>query len=268
MPELPEVETIRRNMLAHKGRRIVAAELLREDILRCRDYEAQRLVGRSLKDFQRRGKFLIAELDEAGCIVLHMGMSGRFYGLAEEADQALPHVHFILHLEGGHKLLYQDPRRFGGIWFCADAAALFAKMGPEPLEKDFTAQYLAAVLARRQSAVKVVLLDQQLIAGLGNIYVDEALFAAGIHPQRPAAALTPPEIKRLHKAIRQVLKQGIAMRGTSFRDYRDGFNRPGDFQNYLKVYGKAGAPCPRCGEPLQKMTLGGRGTHYCANCQA
>lgn len=268
MPELPEIETIRRNMLEHKGRRIIQAELRREDILRARDYEAAWLAGQSLRDFRRRGKFLIAELDDTRRLVFHLGMSGRFYALDAAAEQDLPHVHFVLYLESDYKLLYQDPRRFGGIWFCQDEAALFAKMGPEPLEDGFTPDYLAAVLARHRTPVKNVLLNQRLIAGLGNIYVDEALFASGVRPQRPAAALSAEEIGRLHRAIRQVLQKGIAMRGTSFRDYRDGFNRPGDFQNYLQVYSKGGEPCPHCGAPLQKTTLGGRGTVFCLNCQA
>ncbi|MDO4540372.1 MAG: bifunctional DNA-formamidopyrimidine glycosylase/DNA-(apurinic or apyrimidinic site) lyase [Syntrophomonadaceae bacterium] len=268
MPELPEIETIRRNMLEHRGRQILSAELLREDILRRRDYEADWLAGQSLRDFRRRGKFLIAELDDICCLVFHLGMSGRFYALGEDADQKLPHVHFVLHLEEGHKLMYQDPRRFGGIWFCRDEAALFAKMGPEPLEKSFTLKYLTALVARHRTPVKNVLLNQQFIAGLGNIYVDEALFLAGIRPERAASSLTAEEIKKLHRAIRQVLQKGIEMRGTSFRDYRDGFNRPGDFQNYLQVYGKGGQPCPRCGEALQKVIIGGRGTVFCAHCQA
>ena len=268
MPELPEIETIRSNMQEHRGARIMAVQLMRDDILRQRDYEPNRLVGQTLSAFRRRGKYLIIEVGDKYYLIIHLGMSGRFYALAEAEAHDLPHVHFIIHLDREQKLIYQDPRRFGGIWLCREDTQLFQKMGPEPLSAEFTRSYLQRVLNRSQSAVKNVLLNQQHIAGLGNIYVDEALFASGIRPDRPAASLREDELKHLHRAIRTVLRSGIEQRGTSFRDYRDGFNRPGDFQNYLRVYGKEGQPCPRCGHLITKIVIGGRGTHFCEHCQS
>jgi formamidopyrimidine-DNA glycosylase len=178
-----------------------------------------------------------------------------------------PHVHLIVHLDNGVKLIYQDARRFGGIWLCKNPEVLFARMGIEPLGPLFTADYLASIAHNRKVAIKTLLLNQNLIAGIGNIYADEALFAAGIRGDRPAGSLNSAESKHLRQAIIKVLRESIRERGTTFRDFRDGFNRSGNFQNSLQVYGRTGQACPRCGGNISKEIIGGRSSHYCVHCQ-
>jgi len=194
-------------------------------------------------------------------------MSGRFYMLPEDEEVQAPHVHFIVHLDNDRKLVYQDARRFGGVWLCRDIETLFALMGVEPLSRQFTSSYLAKITVNRKVAIKTLLLNQNLISGIGNIYADESLFMAGIRGHRPAGSLTSGEIKRLHSAIIDVLKKSIRERGTTFRDFRDGFNQSGNFQNSLQVYGKTNQPCSICGGTIKKETIGGRSSHFCERCQ-
>jgi formamidopyrimidine-DNA glycosylase len=267
MPELPEVETIRSSLQVNLGARVKAVEVIRPDIIRQRDYEARDLCGASIVDIARRGKFIIIALDNGLFLVAHMGMTGRFYMVDGDCQVVERHVHFILTLDNGRRLLYQDARRFGGIWFCRSTGELFCHMGREPLSRQFTAAYLEDITRRRKVAIKSLLLNQTLISGIGNIYADEALFEAGIRPQRAAGSLTQGEIKSLHRAIKKVLKKGIAARGTTFRDYRDGYNQSGSFQHLLKVYGKTGEACPICGQTIKKEIIGGRSSHFCEHCQ-
>lgn len=267
MPELPEIETVRTAMEMNIGARVQTIDVLREDILRVREYEPDEVHGQVICAISRRGKFLVISLEKDYCIVVHLGMSGRFYMQEESREVLEPHVHFILHLDNERKLIYRDTRRFGGIWLSRDAAVIFAQMGVEPLSADFTAEYLQKVLLNRKASIKTLLLNQKLIAGLGNIYADEALFEARIQPGRLGASLQPREIKRLHQAIRDVLLRSIERRGTTFRDYRDGFNSSGENQHFLNVYGREGLACPHCGREIEMERIGGRSSHYCARCQ-
>lgn len=267
MPELPEIETIRTSLEINIGARITCVEVNRADIVKREDFPAQELCGQTITEIRRRGKYLVVELGNGSCLVVHLGMSGRFYMLPEEEEVQAPHVHFILHLDNGTKLLYQDARRFGGIRFCSDTVSLFAHMGVEPLARQFTASYLTKICKNRQAAIKTLLLNQSLISGIGNIYADESLFMAGIRGHRPAGSLDIAETKRLHRAIIKVLRKSIKERGTTFRDFRDGYNQRGNFQNSLQVYGKTNLPCTICGGVIKKEIIGGRSSHYCEFCQ-
>jgi formamidopyrimidine-DNA glycosylase (fpg) len=266
LPELPEIETIRTTLEAVIGAGIISLEVNRTDIIKREDFPARELCGQTIKAVKRRGKYLVLELG-SGSLVVHLGMSGRFYMLPEAEEVNAPHVHFIVHLDNDTKLVYQDARRFGGIRFCSDTGSLFAHMGVEPLDRQFTADYLAKICGNRQAPIKNLLLNQNLISGIGNIYADESLFRAGIRGNRPGGSLTPEEIRRLHRAIKKVLRLGIKERGTTFRDFRDGYNKSGNFQNSLQVYGKTNQLCPVCGGVITKEIIGGRSSHYCERCQ-
>lgn len=267
MPELPEVETIRSCLACHQGARIVKVEVKRADIIRRADFEISELTGLSIEEVRRRGKYLDLVLSSGGHLILHMGMSGRFYQVEEPGQTEAAHVHLVVYLSNEAVLVYQDARRFGGVWLVKDARDFFSRLGVEPLSRSFNADYLERVLKGRKTAIKTLLLDQRLISGIGNIYADEALFTAGILPGRPSNSLNRREIEVLVKAIRKVLGQGIEQRGTTFRDFRDGYNQMGGFQDHLKVYGRFREPCPTCGRPLERVRLGGRSTHYCVHCQ-
>lgn len=267
MPELPEVETVRRSLLQNIGAHIRQVELLRTDIVRCADYSPEVLAGQVILDIRRRGKYLILDLEESRHLLVHLGMSGRFYLQDEAQPVEVPHVHMILHLDNEQKILYRDTRRFGGVWFSLDPEERLAHMGPEPLGEEFTSRYLAGICQNRKVAIKTLLLNQNLISGIGNIYADESLFEAKIRPEREAGSLSGAEIKRLHKAIKKVLQRSIENCGTTFRDFRDGYNQSGQNQNYLKVYGKTDVPCPICGHTIKKNQIGGRSSHYCGKCQ-
>jgi formamidopyrimidine-DNA glycosylase len=265
VPELPEVETIRRSLLSLKPSPIKTLHFNRRDIIREQDFAPELLEGETWRDIKRRGKFLSFIFAKTRIMTVHLGMSGRFY-----SSPALPeekHIHLVLTREDGGLLVFQDPRRFGGLWFTEGDNRAVARLGAEPLEAEFTEEYLVKILSRRQTSIKNTLLNQNLLAGLGNIYVDEALFAAGISPRRTGASLTLEEIARLHAAIIQVLTAGIEARGTTFRDYRDGLNQRGGYQHQLKVYGRGGQACLDCGTAIESLRIGGRGTHYCPNCQ-
>ena len=267
MPELPEVETIRRSLLGNIGAHVLKIEMIRADIIRKQDYLPDALHGQSLTEIKRRGKYLILMMEKDLSLVVHLGMSGRFYMQGEDVPILAPHVHMIIYLDNKQKVLYQDPRRFGGIWFSQDPESLFTHMGQEPLEKGFTSSYLSDICCNRKAAIKTLLLNQNLIAGIGNIYADEALFAAQIRPNRAAGSLSEREIKRLHRAINKVLQSSIENCGTTFRDFRDGYNQSGQFQSYLNVYGKTDTPCKTCGFIIKNDRIGGRSSHYCEKCQ-
>jgi len=267
MPELPEIETIRTSLEITAGARVTSIDVNRADIIRRNDFAVEELYGQAITEIKRRGKFLILVLENGFFLIVHLGMSGRFYMLPADEEVKAPHVHFIVHLDNDQKLVYQDARRFGGVWLCREIETLFALMGIEPLSEQFTSRYLAKISLNRKVAIKTLLLNQNLISGIGNIYADESLFMAGIRGHRPAGSLTSGEIKRLHSSIIEVLKKSIRERGTTFRDFRDGFNQSGNFQNSLQVYGKANQPCSICGGTIRKETIGGRSSHFCERCQ-
>jgi formamidopyrimidine-DNA glycosylase len=267
VPELPEVETIRCSLLGNVGTAIKEVQIKRADIIKVQDYQPEILIGQHICDIRRRGKYLILDLEPGYALVVHLGMSGRFYMQAEDMETNAPHIHMIIQLDNQCKLIYMDARRFGGIRFLNDPESIFHQMGPEPLSLEFTDEYLHEILQNRRTAIKTLLLNQSLIAGIGNIYADEALFAARILPARPAGSLRPAEVKRLRQAIVDVLQASITQRGTTFRDFRDGYNKTGDFQQLLQVYGKTGCSCNICGKALKKEKIGGRSSHYCEHCQ-
>ena len=274
MPELPEVETVRRGLaLKISGRRILRAQLRRSDLRRpFPPALAARLEGALIGALSRRGKYILIELNADGLLLLHLGMSGR----VTAGSAALPparHDHVVLTLDDGTAIRFNDARRFGLIDYVrrADAAQhpLLAGLGPEPLEPGFDGAYLGATLAGKLSTVKATLLDQRVVAGLGNIYVCEALFRAGLSPRRLAASIGRGRAERLAAAIRSVLTEAIAAGGSSLRDYVQADGALGYFQHHWAVYGREGNPCPGCdcGKGVRRIVQSGRSTFFCAKRQ-
>jgi formamidopyrimidine-DNA glycosylase len=272
MPELPEVETTRRTLAPHLiGRVFTGARLDWPKAVAYPDAATfeQRLRGRRVVDLTRRGKHLVIVLDDGSALVVHLRMTGSLQ-FADQAALPARYTRNTLFLDGGSELRFVDVRKFGQLWLIAaeEAERLpYDRTGPEPLDPAFTEQTLGELLHKRHSKLKATLLDQHLLAGLGNIYVDEALFEAGLHPERHADSLTADEISRLHAAIGAVLRRGIANQGTSYRDFVGPFGEPGSNQEDLRVWRRAGQPCLRCGAPIQKLRVTGRGTHLCPVCQ-
>ena len=266
MPELPEVETVARSLQPLVGQKIMRLEIINPVIVKQQDFSPRELWGKTVTRITRRGKFLIIETGTGLSLVVHLGMSGRFY-LDDPGNPRPKHTHAFFLLENGRELRYFDPRRFGGIWLTREPFKVMDHLGVEPLGPGLTREYLSGVLQRRKVVIKNLLLNQQVIAGIGNIYADEILHRAGIRPERPANSITGDEIESLYRAIIDTLEEGIANRGTTFRDYRDGMNLPGSFQDYLHVYGREGQPCPGCGRPVTRVVIGGRSSHFCEHCQ-
>jgi len=287
MPELPEVETIRCGLApVLTGQTIVAAEQRRPDLRwPLPERFAERLTGRRVLDLARRSKYLLAGLDMGETLILHLGMSGRVLIECPEVAPAAPglfhhatggaaaHDHVILTLGDGTRIVYNDPRRFGAmdLWptGALDGHRLLAHLGPEPLGNGFSGAGLAAALAGRRTPVKAALLDQRLVAGLGNIYACEALHRAGIHPGRIAGSIGRARVERLARAIRETLIEAIAAGGSSLRDYRRADGELGYFQHAFRVYGREGEPClaPGCAGRVRRIQQSGRSSFYCSACQ-
>ncbi len=275
MPELPEVETIRREIRPRLlGRTLQGVQLHLERLVKYPDAlkVCRELPGQRVRDLERRGKYLLCPLDSGAQLVLHLGMTGQLRYLPQGTpNHRGKHTRMQLYLDDGASLRFDDSRTFGRLYLLPDADASriagLCRLGPEPWDRDFTPEKFLELLRRRKSAIKSVLLQQEVVAGLGNIYADEALFAAGIHPARPAYSLSGPEAKRLHQALRQVLEQAVECGGTTFRDYVRGDGRRGSFQEQLQVYGRQGQDCCCCQSPLQLVRLGGRSSVYCPRCQ-
>ena len=274
MPELPEVETIVRDIRpALLGRRIVKAALSHDDVLRgvSRRRLLQRLQGATIRDVTRRAKHAVIVLDGLRLIV-QPGMTGslvvhRRPVKGEDARYAVLRAQ----LDNGRELVYRDVRRLGTLLLLDDRewARYSEAIGPEPMDQTFTAEQLGLALRRSRQAVKKVIMDQKALAGVGNIYANEALFAAGIDPSKPARRLTPDQHVRLHREIRRILGQAIASSGTTFRDYRTGTGEPGNFQLELFVYGREGEACRRCGTRLTGThAIDARITVFCHRCQS
>ncbi len=271
MPELPEVETLARELRgALIGRRVVGVEVRWPRTVAGPDPEtfARRLTGRRIREIGRRGKWLLLCLDEGDWLLVHLRMSGRL--VVESADAPEDsHTRVVFHLDDGRRLRFSDPRKFGRMALVDDPGAVLGDLGPDPLDPALTPERLAGMLRGRRVRLKPLLTDQRFLAGLGNIYADEVLWEAGLHPLRCADTLTLEETARLHGAIRQVLEEAIACRGTTLPDRRyvlpDG--RPGEFAPHLAVYGREGQPCPRCGAPIIRTRVGGRSARYCPRCQ-
>jgi len=276
MPELPEVETIVNQLRSRLlGRRIVSTWIGWERIVDRPPAEefCQRLNQRIFADARRRGKFLLFPFHSGdvprlgrGVLLVHLRMTGNLL-LQPSSVEPDRHTHAVLTLDDGQRLHYRDVRKLGRLYLVDDPEELVGRLGPEPLAADFDAKALAARLADRRARVKSLLLDQRVLAGLGNIYADEALFRAGIHPLRLGESLSAGEIARLHAAIRGVLREAITAGGTTLRDYRSATGQPGEFQERLQVVRRHGEPCPRCGTRLERIRVGGRSTHFCPRCQ-
>ncbi|MBC7104555.1 MAG: bifunctional DNA-formamidopyrimidine glycosylase/DNA-(apurinic or apyrimidinic site) lyase [Firmicutes bacterium] len=271
MPELPEVETIRRTLAPLLvGRTITACRVSLPKVLDHRDPDSfvGAVVGRKIEDLTRRGKYLLFHLSGGRVLVVHLRMTGRLIYHPPEVgpEEPVKHTHVIFGLEDGATLHYVDPRRFGRLRL-APAPARLDSLGPEPLDGGFSPEVFRRHLSGRRRRIKALLLDQAFLAGLGNIYADEALYRARIHPERPADRLTAREARALYRAIREVLDEAIRYRGTSIVDYVDGRGRPGEFQLRLNVYGRGGEPCPACGTPIARTRVASRGTYFCPRCQ-
>ncbi|WP_289042876.1 bifunctional DNA-formamidopyrimidine glycosylase/DNA-(apurinic or apyrimidinic site) lyase [uncultured Aliiroseovarius sp.] len=282
MPELPEVETVRRGLSpVVEGARIARADI-RRDGLRWPFPErmAERLTGARVLRLGRRSKYLLADLDTGETLIIHLGMSGRMLISGHRLgafhhDHPAPakHDHVVLDMDNGARVTFNDPRRFGAMDLCPTAALhdhkLIRVLGPEPLGNSFNGTHLNATLSRRNSPIKAALLDQGIVAGLGNIYVCEVLFRAGIHPARKAARIAPARRATLVPIIRDVLSEAIESGGSSLRDYRQADGDLGYFQHSFRVYGREGEPCVTqgCTGKIRRITQSGRSTFYCAQCQ-
>jgi formamidopyrimidine-DNA glycosylase len=268
MPELPEVQTVVTTLRPRLiGRAVTGVILNRTDILCPPDVNLPaHLAGRTVASIDRRGKRIVFTLDNGSRFYVHLGMTGQLTVLSGDAGDtpAPPHTHLEIQF-GGDRLRFRDPRRFGGIWWLGQDDPCDAGMGPEPLQ--LRPKALAQQLARTSRTIKVALLDQAVIAGLGNIYVDEALFLAGIHPLTKANALTADQVRVLNRAIKATLRRAIRHRGSTLRDYMDADGAAGGFQKLHRVYDRAGEPCRVCRTPIERIVLGGRSTHFCPRCQ-
>jgi formamidopyrimidine-DNA glycosylase len=262
VPELPEVETVTRSLAPLIGRRVVAAEFRNLRILRGGDPErmAGAIEGRRIGAIKRYGKFIVVTLREGGYLLLHLGMTGRLL-LGGAVGK---HTHAIFTFERG-SLQFDDSRQFGSIQFSEEFPARVARLGPEPLEVGFDA--FAAALKRHKTRVKALLLNQAFLRGIGNIYADEALFRAGIHPLAMACGLSAARARKLHGAIVEVLTEAIEAGGSSISDYVDAEGRQGFFQFSHRVYQRTGEPCGACGTPIRRILVAQRSSHFCPKCQ-
>ncbi|MDO8612241.1 MAG: bifunctional DNA-formamidopyrimidine glycosylase/DNA-(apurinic or apyrimidinic site) lyase [Dehalococcoidia bacterium] len=271
MPELPEVETIRRDLTSRIVGRTIVEAWVSPDAPKLVQGEAadsfrRRLAGRRIEELDRRGKYLLIRLGGVTWIV-HLRMTG---GLIHSRGGCGAEERFLrarFRLDDGSHLCYVDVRKLGTMWLVEDESEVVGKLGPEPLGEAFGPRELHRLLARRSAPVKAVLLDQATIAGIGNIYADEALFEAGIRPAKPAKALSRRAAERLHRAVRKVLVEALEDRGSSFRDYVDAEGEQGMHQLRVKVFRRTGEPCYVCGTAIKRVRVGGRSTHYCPKCQ-
>lgn len=271
MPELPEVETTRRGIAPHIVGKRIRAVVVRHAGLRwpVPATLGKVLAGKKLRTVERRAKYLLLAVD-GGTVLLHLGMSGSLR-IADAGQPPGKFDHVDIVFGNGLCLRLRDPRRFGAVlWTATDPAAhpLLRHLGPEPLGPDFTGEYLFRRARGRRRALRDFLLDGQVVAGVGNIYANEALHAAGLRPSRPAGRLTRAEAERLVKAIQATLAGAIRAGGTTLRDFRGGDDQPGYFQLALKVYGRHGQPCPTCGSLVKVRRQGGRSAFYCHRCQS
>lgn len=271
MPELPEVETVARGLRASLvGRTIVGVGVrwARSVVPPDPAAFARCLTGQTVADVGRRGKWVVIALAGGGTLLIHLRMSGRLVvGAGEPSDDR--HLRVLFSLDDGRRLRFFDQRKFGRLVLTSDPQEVLGDLGPEPLGDGLTAARLGEMLARRRGRIKPLLLNQRFLAGLGNIYADEALWRAGIHPLRQADTLVPVEVRRLHRGIRAVLRAAIEGGGTTLPDagYQRADGRSGEFAGQLAVYGRAGQPCPRCGTDVERIRVSQRGTHLCPRCQ-
>ncbi|MBI5890111.1 MAG: bifunctional DNA-formamidopyrimidine glycosylase/DNA-(apurinic or apyrimidinic site) lyase [Nitrosomonadales bacterium] len=270
MPELPEVETTLRGIAPHLRNQRIADVVVRNPRLRWPIPEKlpELLRGHTVHGLQRRAKYLLVAFDH-GTLILHLGMSGSLR-ILPVGTAPQPHDHFDLVLDDGQMLRLRDPRRFGAVlWHEGDVAQhpLLADLGPEPLQAGFDAEYLYAATRKRKAAIKQVIMDNHVVVGVGNIYANEALFRAGIRPQRAAGRLGREDCARLGNSVKEVLRAAIRKGGSSLRDYVDSDGKQGYFQQHYFVYGRTGESCRRCGSIIRQLRQGQRSTFYCPKCQ-
>ncbi|MEX0681943.1 MAG: bifunctional DNA-formamidopyrimidine glycosylase/DNA-(apurinic or apyrimidinic site) lyase [Dehalococcoidia bacterium] len=271
MPELPEVETIRRDLFPVIVGRTVRSAWISPNAPRlvqlippeefCRS-----LTGRRIEDIGRRGKYLLIHLDQGLTWIVHLRMTGRLQHAPEDCLPD-PYLRARFELDDGTSLCFIDVRKFGTMWLVDDVELVTGKLGQEPLEAAFDIAAFHSFLKRRGAPIKAVLLDQAVLAGVGNIYADESLFAAAIDPRKPANKITRPAAERLHRAIVDVLTEAVGDRGSSFSDYVDGRGEAGFHHLKVRVYQRTDEPCLVCGTPIRRIHLGGRSTHFCPRCQ-
>lgn len=272
MPELPEVETTRRGIEPHLVGQRITEVIVRERRLRYTvPADLDTIIGSHASEVRRRGKYLVVDLENAGSLLIHLGMSGSLR-IAQPSDDFRKHDHIALNLGGGAQLRYHDPRRFGIFLHLPNEEPLDHKLlkhlGPEPLSEAFTAAHLRAFSMKRKAAIKLVIMDSKCVVGVGNIYASEALFRAGIRPGIAAKRLTGPKHERLVDAIRTVLSESIEQGGTTLRDFVNSDGEPGYFRQRLFVYGRQGEPCRTCGTPIRHAVMGQRATFWCPECQS
>jgi len=269
MPELPEVETYVRELKPELcGCAIRNAQVFWPRIIAAPDAdEFERLMrGQRFARFDRRGKFMLLGLASGSTLIVHLRMTGELH-VHPPTVACDKHTHALFELQDGRRLHYRDQRKFGRLWLVEDVERVVGKLGPEPLGDAFTPHTLITQLTGRTASIKSLLLDQTVVAGVGNIYADEALFRARIHPLRGGGDLTAEEYERLHAAIQFVLRRGIELKGSSLQNYVRLGGMRGNFQDEHQVFRKTGEPCPRCGREIQRIVVAQRSTHFCPNCQ-
>lgn len=274
MPELPEVETIRRDLEPRVlGRRVVGVRTAPDSgkpvpVIKQLDEAAFRegTVGATIQGIERRGKYLLFRLDSGLSLIVHLRMTGSLLH-RQPADPPDRYLRAVISLDDGTELRFCDLRKFGGLWLAGSLEEVTTGLGPEPLGEAFTLDVLAAALAGRKAPVKSIILDQKRIAGIGNIYADEALFEARIDPRRLGKDISAKDARALHRAIVKVLLAGVESRGASFRDYLDADGNTGTMQMHVKVFRRTGKPCYVCGSLIERTKVGGRSTHFCPGCQ-
>lgn len=273
MPELPEVETVKRTLQSKlAGLIFKGAQVFLPKVIRTHEPSlfAEALCDKKIMKLGRKGKYLLMGLSDGLTLIFHLRMTGRLTYCRPE--EPLPkYTHVVFDLNNGDQLRFADMRQFGRIWLLPtdslDKLPGLKDLGVEPFDEVFTRDYFKKELRRRRSRIKTLLLDQTFIAGLGNIYADEALHKAKINPERLATTLTPHEVAHLYRSILEVLQDGIENRGATIRDFIDGDGRPGQYQELLKVYSREGKPCSNCGKAIVKVKIGGRSSYYCPSCQ-
>ncbi len=269
MPELPEVETIKNELLPHTiGRYITDVTLFWEGIVRQPSVEefCARIIGQKITGITRRGKYLIINLHSDDLLIIHLKMTGSLI-IGQDSSEPPRFTRAIIHLDNNTSIFFRDPRKFGAMRLTTDRDSVVGKLGPEPLEADFTAQVLAQCLTNRASPIKALLCEQGFIAGIGNMYADEALFASGIHPLRLGKSLSQAEIERLYSAIREILPAAIQNKGASVSTYFRPDGTTGTAHYEFKVAHSCNRHCPDCSAPIQRIVVRNRGTYFCPNCQ-
>jgi formamidopyrimidine-DNA glycosylase len=266
MPELPEVETIKNELLPHvMGRTIKSVDILWDRMVKqpsVGEFKSQ-VAGQKITNLTRRGKYLFFHLSGGRVLVMHMKMTGSLVVNPQDTKFARA----VLHLDNGTSVSFHDPRKFGKMWLEDSPDAVTKALGPEPLDESFTMNTLGGILVKHKAPIKPILLDQTIIAGIGNMYADESLFEARIHPEKPANSLTKDELKRLYLAIQLVLRKALSKKGASVRNYIRPDGAPGTAHDEFSVAHGTGKKCPRCGAAIARLVVRGRGTYICPKCQ-